>query len=236
MYKNIYNYLLTFITNYIINKNIIMSIKQNIKSNHNYQQKNNKSKKYPKFDLFPQLDITLEEEQNYELEKYNYYKNKDKGKYKIAKLLCKHTYSKCNTNYLGDEMDSIIINNKMLEECEDTYYNKYIRSYEHMYQNVNNIKIEIEIFGTNTINNFSGPEARHILENMKIPDYTKKHTLSYTDYFKSFIMSNVVPISHQESSMYKNISIKNIWIHTEDMIINFYVTKSGRCEYKYIEI
>jgi hypothetical protein len=230
MYKHIYNYL----TISIINQNIMMSIKKDIQSNHNYQLKNSKSKKYPKFSPFKQIGITLEEEQRYELDKFNYYKNKDKGKYKLAKLLCEHTYSKCNTNYLGDEMDSIIINNKMLEECNHTDYNKYIRSYEYMYQNVSNIKIEMNIFGTSSINNFNGPEARHILENMKIPDYTKKHTLSYTDYFKSFIMRDIVPLSHQESSMSKDISIKNIWIHTEDTIINFYVTKSGRCEYKYI--
>ena len=180
--------------------------------------------------------ITVEEEQELESDRYDYFRLKNEGKYKMAKHLCQHSYAKFDTNYLGDEMDSILINGKMLEECDNTDTQKYIRSYEHMYSNVDKVIVELEILNTKVNKEFTGPEARHILENLKLPDYTKLQKTSYTDYFKSFIFSDVIPQSHQAPKDFTNIRITNIWVHTTDTIMNFYLTKSHCCEYKYVVV
>jgi hypothetical protein len=202
--------------------------------------KRQSNSKLPKYYSSPPIktitSLSVEEEQELEKERYDYYRLKNKGKYKTAKHICQHSYAKFDTNYLGDEMDSILINGKMLEECDATDKQKYIRSYEHMYANVDKIIIELTILGTQVNKEFTGSEARHILENLKLPDYTKLHKQSYTDYFKSFIFSNVIPQSHQEPTDFTNIKITNIWIHTNDTIMNFYLTKSQRCEYKYVVV
>ena len=181
-------------------------------------------------------NISVEDEQEMELDRYNYYRLKNEGKYKMAKYICQHSYAKFQTNYLGDEMDSILINGKLIDECDTTDTHKYIRSYEHMYQNVNKVIIELEILGTKVNKEFTGAEARHILENMKLPDYTKLQKPSYSDYFKSFIYNNVIPQSHQPPKDFKNIHITNIWIHSTDTIINFYLTKSQKCDYKFVVV
>jgi hypothetical protein len=180
-------------------------------------------------------EIDTTKEQETELERYNYYKLKNEGQYGLAKNICQYSYSNFNTNYLGDEMDSILINGKMIDECNDTDKQGYIRSYQHLYQNLKKVIIELEITDFKDQEEFTGAEARHILENMKIPDYTKLQKTSYTDYFKSFIFSNVIPQSHQTTAG-KDFKISNVWIHTSDAVINFYTTKSGQCEYKFILI
>ena len=171
-----------------------------------------------------------------EEEDYVYHTYRNTGFWKLAKFLCKTSYGLFNTNYIGDEMDCIVMNNKMIDDLQFDDNTNYIESFKHNYRNVKKVVINFSI--NNELPHeytFVNSECHYILENLKIPNYNKQRTISYTDYFKSFIFSNVIPSSYNVSNDDKMLKINNIWIHHENMIINF-TNDNGVFNYKFINI
>jgi hypothetical protein len=166
---------------------------------------------------------------------YNYHKFKNTSSWQIAKTLCKISYALFDTNYLGDEMDSIINFNKSINELtSDDLKLNIVNSYTFLYKNINQVIIEFLIDSDKNKMAFTGPEAKHILENLKVPDYTQLRKKTYYEYFTSYLFNNY-PKSYTLNGEEQKIKFTNIWIYHEDKTINFYYNpNTQQFDYKII--
>lgn len=205
--------------------------------NNNLDNINNLNNEVMYYD-YPVNKNDIIREINEEEEDLDYHTSRNEGYWAIAKYLCRVSYAMFDTNYLSDEIDNIIHYDCMIDESRDTETNlDYIKSYEYNYRNIKKVVIDYTL-NDNDIDSyiFDNSECHYILENLKIPNYNKKRTLSYMNYFKSFIFNNVIPSSHHLSYDDKLLKFTNIWVHHEKYVINFYNDDNGNFKYNYVNI
>lgn len=184
-----------------------------------------------KQESFTDYKDNIEEEDS-----YNYHRLRNGSYWQTAKDLCKVSYALFDTHYLGDEMDSIINHKKSIDELSSSDMDlDIVNSYTFLYKNVEKVIIEYFSDDMKKRVTFTGPEARHILENFKVPDYTKLRKQSYYTYFMSFLFNNAYPRSYTLDKEECTIKFTNIWIHHESKVINFYYNpNTSQFDYKLI--